>query len=60
MGYSRRSYKKTIQNYKFIKGRFQIEILMNEHFTSCNVSKMFLLILKYPKRNNLKKKINVF
>jgi hypothetical protein len=24
MGYSRRSYKMTIPNYKFIKGQFQI------------------------------------
>jgi hypothetical protein len=27
MGYSCRSYKKTISNSKFIRGRFQIEIL---------------------------------
>ncbi len=25
MGYSRRSYKKTIPNYKFIRGQFQIK-----------------------------------
>ncbi len=31
--------KKMILNCKFIRGRFQIEILKNKHFTSCNVSK---------------------
>jgi hypothetical protein len=40
MVYSRRLYKKTIPNCKFIRGQFQIEFFKKfKHFTSCNVSK---------------------
>jgi len=39
MGYSCRSYKKTIPNYKFIRGQFQTLNFKKKHFTSCNVSK---------------------
>ncbi len=42
MGYSCRSYKKTIPNCKFIRGQFQIGIFRNKHFTSCNVSKCLM------------------
>jgi hypothetical protein len=40
MGYNDRLYKKTIPNYKFIRGSFQTKFLLKKkHFTSCNVSK---------------------
>jgi hypothetical protein len=39
MDYSHWLYKKTIPNYKFIRGQLQIGILKNKHFTSCIVFK---------------------
>jgi len=39
MGYSHRSYKKSIPNCKFIRGWFQTIIIKKNHFTSCNASK---------------------
>jgi hypothetical protein len=56
MGYSCKSYKKIVLNYKFIRGRFQTGIFKKINILQVIMFQNVLIDLEILKKNQLKKK----